>query len=127
MYNRITLIGTITKNPQEMFDPDGNEAALISLKVPPPPDAPPTHWGLVYDLRAPDWPVGDDTFLVICQDRLLIERCLKSLHKGDVVCVEGRLVLTLLRTNGDLVPLAEILANDVILLTKHSSVRLREE
>jgi hypothetical protein len=51
---------------------------------------------------------------VICRDQLLVERCLQSLHKGDVICIEGRLVLTLLRSDGDLVPLAEILASDVI-------------
>lgn len=121
MYNRITLIGMLTDDPQERIDPDGNRAALLSLKVPPPTDAPPTYWGLVYDLRSPDWPTGEDTFLVICRDRALMERCLHSFHQGDVACVEGRLVLTCLRSNGDLVPLAEILASDVILLTEHTS------
>jgi hypothetical protein len=53
---------------------------------------------------------------VICQDLLLAERCLNALHVGDLICVEGRLVLTLLRSDGNLVPLAEILASDVILL-----------
>lgn len=126
MYNRITLIGMLTDDPQERIDPDGNWAALLSLKVPPPPDAPPTYWGLVYDLRSPDWPTGEDTFLVICRDRLLIERCLQFFYQGDAVCVEGRLVLTFLRSDSDLVPLAEILASDVILLTEHTSGRSQE-
>lgn len=121
MHNRITLIGTLADHPQERVDPDGNRAALLSLKVPPPPDAPPTYWGLVYDLRSPDWPTGEDTFLVICRERVLVERCFQSVHKGDLICVEGRLVLTFLRSHGALVPLAEILASDVILLTEHSS------
>lgn len=121
MYNRITLIGMLTDDPQERIDPDSNRAALLSLKVPPPTDVPPTYWGLVYDLRSPDWPTGEDTFLVICRDRALIERCLHSFHQGDVACVKGRLVLTCLHSNGDLVPLAEILASDVILLTEHTS------
>ncbi len=116
MYNRITLIGAMVGRPQEMYDADANRYVYISLKVTPPPDAPPTYWGGVYDLRDPDWPLGDDTFLVICRDLLLAERCLKSLHKGDLVCIEGRLVLTLLRSDADLVPLAEILASDVLLL-----------
>jgi hypothetical protein len=116
MYNRITLIGTMVDRPQEMYDTDANRYISISLKVPPPPDAPPTHWGGVYDLRGPDWPTGDDTFLVICRDLLLVKKCLKVLHKGDLIGVEGRLVLTLLRSDGDLVPLAEILASEVILL-----------
>jgi single-stranded DNA-binding protein len=120
MYNKITLIGTMAERPQEMYDPDGNRCACISLNVPPPSDAPPTYWGLVFDLRPPGcgsgWPVGDATFLVVCRVQLLIEKCLQSLHKGDVVCVEGRLVLTLLCSDEDLVPLAEILASEVILL-----------
>jgi single-stranded DNA-binding protein len=119
MCNRITLIGTLADHPQEKFDPDGNCAVLLSLKVPPPPDAPPTHWGLVYDLRSPDWPTGEDTFLIICRERVLVEKCLQSLHKGDLIGVEGRLVLTYLSSDGDIVPLAEILASDVILLTEH--------
>jgi len=126
MYNRITLIGTLTDSPEEEIDPEGNRAALLSLKVPPPPDAPPTHWGLFFDLRSPDWPTGEDAFLVICRDRLLIERCLYGFHPGDIVCVEGRLVLTLLRSDGDLVPLAEILASEVIPLTEHASERPQE-
>jgi hypothetical protein len=128
MHNKITLIGTMADRPQEMYDPDANRCVLISLIMLPPPDAPPTHWGLTFDLRPPGsgsgWPVGDDTFLVIGHYPLLVEKCLQSLHKGDVICVEGRLVLTLLRSDGDIVPLAEILASDVILLTKdvsHSS------
>lgn len=122
MYNKITLIGTVAERPQEMYDPDGNRCVCISLNVPPPPDAPPTHWGLVFDLRpsgcGSGWPVGDETFPVICRTQLLVEKCLQSLHEGNIICVEGRLVLTLLRSGGDLVPLAEILASDVILLTE---------
>jgi len=121
MHNRITLIGTLADHPQESIDPDGNRAALLSLKVPPPPDAPPTYWGLVYDLRSPDWPTGEDTFLVIYRERELVEWCFQSVHKDDLICVEGRLVLTFLNSDGDLVPLAEILASDVILLREHSS------
>lgn len=118
MYNRIILIGTIVDDPEEIYAPDASRAVYLSLKVSLPPDASPTYWGLIYDLRPPGlssgWTVGDDTFLVICRDSLLIERCLRSFHKADVVCVEGRLVLTLLRCDGEPVPLAEILANDVI-------------
>lgn len=110
------MIGTVKDHPQEIYDTDANRYVHLSLKVPPPPDAPRTHWGGIFDLRGPDWPTGDDTFLVICRDRLLAERCLNDLHTGDLICVEGRLVLTLLHCYGDIVPLAEILASDVILL-----------
>jgi hypothetical protein len=110
------LIGTLIDHPQDTYDTDANKVLSISLKVAPPPDAPPTYWGVIYDLRSPDWPRGDDTFLIISRDLLLIDRCMQSLHKGDLVCVEGRLVLTLLRSGGDLVPLAEILANEIIQL-----------
>jgi hypothetical protein len=123
MHNRITLIGTMADHPQEMYDTDANRYVYISLNVPPPPDAPPTHWGGIYDLRDPDWPRGDDTFLIICRDSLLIETCLKSLRKGDLVCIEGRLVLTLLRNSNDLVPLAEILASTVLLLKETAEER----
>ncbi|HTI13737.1 MAG TPA: hypothetical protein VL461_04080 [Dictyobacter sp.] len=54
---------------------------------------------------------------MIGQDPALVERCLRSLQKGTVVCIEGRLVLTLLRGREGLLPLAEILAHDVIPLT----------
>jgi single-stranded DNA-binding protein len=122
MYNRITLVGTIVDDPQEKYDPDANRAVCIALKVPPPPDAPPTHWGLVFDMHSgSDWPTGDDTFLVICRNNLLGERCLQSLQEGDLVCVEGRLVLTLLNSDGTQVPLAEILASEVILLSRNAS------
>ena len=127
MYNKIILIGTMIDHPQEMYDTDARRCICISLKVLPPPDAPPTHWGLIFDLRDPDWPIGDDTFLVICRDPLLVEKCLKSFSKGDVVCVEGRLVLTQLRSGGDLLPLAEILASEVLLLSEHSNIQLQEK
>lgn len=120
MYNRITLVGILMDHPQEMFDPDGNRAVLLELKVPPPADAPPTHWGLVFDLRGPQWPTGEETFLVVCRERVLLERCLSSFHQGDLLCVEGRLVLTFLHSDGAIVPLAEILASDVMLLTEHA-------
>jgi len=55
-------------------------------------------------------------YLVICRDALLVEKCVISLHKDDLVCIEGRLVLTHSRIDGDLVPLAEILASNAILL-----------
>jgi hypothetical protein len=116
MYNKITLIGTLIDHPEEMYDTDANRCMYFSLNVPPPPDAPPTHWGLHFDLRIRDWPRGDGIFLVISRDLLLVERYLSSLHKGDMVCVEGRLVLTPLRALGELVPLAEILASEIILL-----------
>src|SRR5579859_156010 len=120
-------VGTMADHPPKIYHPDANKYVSISLKVPSPPNAPPTYWGLVYDLRSPDWPVGHDTFLVICREHSLVDKCLESFHKGDVVCIEGSLVLTLLPSDGDLVPLAEILACDVILLTEHSSVRLQQE
>jgi len=121
MYNRITLIGPVIDHPQLYVDLDGNPAILLSLKVPPPADAPPTHWGLIYNWRSEDWPTGEDTFLVIYRERELVEWCFQSVHKDDLICVEGRLVLTFLNSDGDLVPLAEILASDVILLREHSS------
>jgi hypothetical protein len=103
-------------DPEVVYDPDGSKRVYFALNVPPPPNAPPTHWGIVYDMRAPDWTTGDDSFLVTCRDALLVERCVKSLHQDDLVCIEGRLVLTYLRSDRDLVPLAEIFASDVILL-----------
>jgi hypothetical protein len=118
MYNRITLIGTIVDHFKLIFDPFGERTLFFELHVSLPPDAPPTHWGLVYDLRGPGgaYPVGNEDVPIICRKPLLTERCFQSFHKGDLVCVEGRLVLTLLRSDADLVPLAEILASDVLLI-----------
>lgn len=120
MYNKITLIGPLADSPEMLYDPDGNIVVCMRLNVSLPADAPPTYWGVTYDLHAPQWPVGEEAFMVICRDPQLIERCLQSLQKGDLVCVEGRLVLTQLRNGEDLLYLAEILASDVILLTKRS-------
>jgi Single-strand binding protein family len=127
MYNKVILIGTMADRPQEMYDTDVHRHVYISLKVSPPSDAVPTYWGGVYDLRDSDWPIGADTFPVICRDPLLVERCLKSFNKGDIVCVEGRLVLTVLRSDRDLVPLVEILASEVLLLSEHSSMQVQEQ
>lgn len=123
MYNKITLIGPLADVPEKLSDPDGNIVVCMQLKVAPPADAPPTYWGVTYDLRTPEWTVGEETFLVICRDPLLIEKCLQSLHKGDLVCAEGRLVLTQLLEGETLLYLAEILASDVILLTEDASKR----
>jgi single-stranded DNA-binding protein len=114
MYNSITLIGTLVDRPQPLYDPDANKAAVFSLHVALPADAPATYWGLLFDLRGPEWTVGEEHFLVVCRNPALVEHCLYSLQKGDVVCVEGRLVVTLLNSEGTDVPLAEILAHKVI-------------
>ncbi|HZO73627.1 MAG TPA: single-stranded DNA-binding protein [Ktedonobacteraceae bacterium] len=127
MYNKVTLIGQLADLPEKLYDPDGNVVVCMQLKVSPPSDAPPTYWGVTYDLRTPQWTVGEETFMVICRAPLLIERCLQSLHKDDLVCVEGRLVLTQLLNGEDLLYLAEILASDVILLTEHADKRSQEE
>jgi len=87
MYNKITLIGPLADLPEKLYDPDGNVVVCMRLKATPPSDAPPTYWGVTYDLRTPQWTVGEEIFMVICRDPLLIERCLQSLHKGDLVCV----------------------------------------
>lgn len=129
MHNRITLIGTTLTEPEFIYDPAGNKAVTMSPSVPPHPDAPPTPWGLVFDMRAPgapdDWPTGDDAFLVVCRDSALVERVLQSVHPGDLLYVEGRLVLTQmsLRTGGDVVPLAEILASEVLVLKVTTETR----
>lgn len=116
MYNSITLIGTLVDRPQAIYDPDANKAAVFSLYVALPADAPPTYWGLLFDVRGPEWTVGEEHFLVVCRDATLVEHCLHSLQKGDIICVEGRLVVTLLHSEGTDVPLAEILAHKVIVL-----------
>jgi single-stranded DNA-binding protein len=121
MYNRVILIGTIADRPKAFYDTNANRYVCILLKVSPPPDAPLTHWGGIYDLRNPDWPTGEDTFLVICREPLLVENVLKSFHEGDVVCIEGRLVLTLLNSDSDLVPVAEILASSVLVIPEPSN------
>lgn len=124
MYNKIILVGTVDDSPVDSlevsYDLDGDEFLRFSLKVPPPPDAPCTHWRGIYNLRTPDKkrPVGDDNFMIICRDHVLIEKCVSSLKKGDIVCVEGRLTLTELRVGYDDVPLVEILAHDIVAITE---------
>jgi hypothetical protein len=122
MFNRITLVGTMADGPGEMYDTGGNKHAVFSLKVSPPADAPQPYWSGVYDLRCPE----HDTFLVICRDPLLVGSVLEACYKDDVVCVEGRLVLTLLRCGGDNVPLVEVLASEVVLLLKRLDAQLQE-
>jgi|SRR5579871_1808193 single-stranded DNA-binding protein len=118
MYNKITLIGSIAGDPEHYYDPSGDKYLCFQLTVPPPPDDPQTYWGMVYDLRAPGtqdgWPTGDDTFQVICREPALTKRWIDNLQKGDILCVEGRLVLTLFRSEGELLRLPEILASDII-------------
>jgi hypothetical protein len=121
--NTIRLIGSVIEGPEPLYEPTGAELFWMKMKVPLPADAAPTYWYLVYDVRCGQhFTRGDETFLVICRDPLLFERWACSLKRGDVVCVEGRLVLTELRCDGDLVPLAEILAETMNLLSDSSSL-----
>jgi hypothetical protein len=115
----LTLIGTLVDRPELLYDPDANKAAVFSLHVVLPADAPATYWGLLFDLRGPEWTVEEEHFLVVCRDPALVEYCSHSLQRGDVVCVEGRLVVTLFNSEGTDVPLAEILARQVIVLVGH--------
>lgn len=122
MLNRIMLIGTVLEQPDFSYDPHGDKVVTLSLSVPPPSDAPPTYLAVSNDIRgfgAPGWTTGDDAFLVVCRDEALSEQTLQSVQTGDLVYVEGQLVLTLLH----LLPLAEILASDVVVLKAHSAVR----
>lgn len=108
MYNKVMLIGRVIEGPEPFYEPMGAEVFWMKLKVPLPADAPPTYWGLVYDVRCgQQFTKGDESFLIICRDPLLFEQWVGSLKREDVVCVEGRLVLTNVRSDGDLVPLAE--------------------
>ena len=127
MYNKITLIGPLADLPEKLYDPDGNIVVCLRLKVSSPADAPPTYWGLTYDLRTPEWTIGEATFMVVCRDSLLLEKCLQSFSKDDLVCVEGHLVLTQLLNGEAILYLAEILASEVILLAEDAGKRSQEE
>ena len=116
MYDKIIVVGTMTDAPQELYDTNGHKFVSMSLAISTSSDAPQSYWEGVYDVRTSERPVGGTLLVVICREPLLIEKCLRSLHKGDLTCVEGRLVLTSLRCDGDIVPLAELLANEILLL-----------
>lgn len=113
MLNRITLIGIVKEHSEAMYDPDGHKFMTLWLTVPPPSDAPPTYWGMHYDIRNPDWPTGEGAFIIVIREPALVEKCLQLLHQGALVCIEGRLVLTGMRVDGVILPLAEILASGV--------------
>lgn len=118
MHNSITLEGTLMEDPQSRYEPSGECAAILSLHIPLPDDAPPTYWALTYDMRYGDkFDRGNDTFLVICRDALA-ESCLQTWKAGDRVRIIGRLVITDLRTSRpyggeEVLPLAEVLAYEI--------------
>ncbi len=113
MLNRITLIGTVKYDLNELYEPDGTIMVRIHVIVPPPLDAPLSDASTM-DLGYPESPDRNDDFLVICRGSTLVEKSVQSLRKGDLVCIEGRLVLTTFRVGDYFWQLHEILASEVI-------------
>ncbi len=113
MLNRITLIGIVKYDLSELYEPDGAIMARIHVIVPPPPDAPRSDASRA-DMGYPESPDRNNDFLVICRGSALVRKCVESLHKGDLVYIEGRLVLTTFRVGDYFWQLHEILASEVI-------------
>lgn len=107
MYNKVTLIGRLVKNPDVRYTPSGIAVARFTLAVSRPPR------------NKDEKPMAD--FIRIVAWRRLAEICSQYIFKGKLIAVEGRLqVEKYERSEGQKENVYEVVADNIQMLDKKS-------
>ncbi|MFA5928073.1 MAG: single-stranded DNA-binding protein [Candidatus Margulisiibacteriota bacterium] len=112
MYNKIFLIGRLTRDPDQRYTPGGFAVTRFSVAVNRP-------------VRGKGGENEADFFRVVAW-RKLAEICGEYLKKGMLVAVEGRLQLDSFEKNGERVTMAEIVADNMQMLERKGESRPAE-
>ncbi len=108
MYNKIILIGNLTKDPELRYTPQGTPVASFRLAV-------------NYRYRQSDELKQETMFIDNVVFGKQAETCTKYLNKGSAVLVEGRLQERRWESNGQQKSKFEVIAQSVRFLPKRES------
>ena len=110
MYNKIILIGNLTKDPELRYTPQGTPVASFRLAV-------------NYRYKQSDDMKQETMFIDNVVFGKQAESCSKYLSKGSPVLVEGRLQERRWETNGQQKSKFEVVAQSVRFLSRRSSAQ----
>jgi single-strand DNA-binding protein len=113
MYNRIILIGNLTKDPELRYTPQGTPVASFRLAV-------------NYRYKQADEVKQETTFIDNVVFGKQAESCSKYLNKGSSVLVEGRLQERRWESNGQKRSKFEVIAQSVRFLSKRGGSQEQE-
>lgn len=102
MYNRVLLIGRLTRDPEVRYTPSGIAVARFTLAI----------------NRARKTDEAD--FIKISAWRKLAEICGEYLKKGRLIAIEGRLQIGSYQKDGVMRSTAEVVADNMQMLEKRS-------
>lgn len=105
MYNKVILIGNLTKDPELRYTPQGTPVASFRLAV-------------NYRYKQADEVKQETTFIDNVVFGKQAESCSKYLNKGSSVLVEGRLQERKWESNGQQRSKFEVIAQSVRFLSK---------
>ena len=104
MYNKVFLIGRLTKDPETRYTPSGVAVARFTVAV-------------SRNFKSKDGQQETD-FLRVVAWRRLGEICGEYLKKGRLVAIEGRLQISSWEKNGELMKSAEVVADNMQMLER---------
>lgn len=110
MYNKVILIGNLTKDPELRYTPQGTPVASFRLAV-------------NYRYKQSDDMKQETTFIDIVVFGRQAESCSKYLNKGSSVLVEGRLQERRWESEGQQRSKFEIVAQSVRFLSRKGSLQ----
>jgi len=113
MYNKIILIGNLTKDPELRYTPQGTPVATLRLAV-------------NYRYKQSDEAKQETMFIDNVVFGKQAESCSKYLNKGSSVLVEGRLQERRWESNGQQRSKFEVIAQSVRFLSRRGSSQSAE-
>lgn len=109
MYNKVILIGNLTKDPELRYTPQGTPVASMRLAV-------------NYKYKQSDEMKQETTFIDCIVFGKQAETCSKYLNKGSSVLAEGRLHERRWESNGQQRSKFEVIAQSVRFLSKRTGI-----
>lgn len=106
MYNKVFLIGRLTRDPEVRYTSAGVAVARFTLAINRPP-------------RKDGQPEAD--FIRVVAWRRLAEICGEYLNKGKLISIEGRLQISSYEKEGRKVSSAEVVADNMQMLDRRPS------
>lgn len=109
MYNKVFLIGRLTRDPELRYTSAGVPVARFTLAV--------------SRVQRKDNNNPEADFIRVAAWRKLAEICGEYLRKGKLISIEGRLQISGFEKNGKLVRSAEVIADNMQMLDRKGEER----
>jgi single-strand DNA-binding protein len=103
VYNKVFLIGRLTRDPETRYTSAGIAVARFSLAI----NRPPRRDGQ-----------NEVDFIRVVAWRKLAEICNEYLRKGKLIAIEGRLQISAYEKNGQQMQSAEVIADNMQMLDR---------